>query len=372
MDRFITAHAAGPDWRQTTEQCLTQLGTIPPEANVGFLYVTDGLAAALWGILGFLKERSRIQNWVGTVGLGICSTGLEYHDQPAISVMIAGFPPDSYRVFDTIEDDLSGFVRDNGAWYKDNAGRFGIVHGDPRNPRLPMLIRGLADELDNGFLIGGLTSSHNAYPQIAGGITEGGLSGLLLGPEVEVATSLSQGFAPFGPSHEVTACEDNILITLDGKPALEVMQAAIGEVLARDLQRTAGYIAVALPVLGSDTGEYLVRNLVGYDVKNKLLAIAENTTPGRRLRFCRRDPASAREALLVMLRGLKARAPKPPKGGVYYSCVARGPHLFGPGSKELSLLREELGEFPLTGFFCNGEISHNRLYGYTGVLTLFF
>jgi small ligand-binding sensory domain FIST len=23
------------------------------------------------------------------------------------------------------------------------------------------------------------------------------------------------------------------------------------------------------------------------------------------------------------------------------------------------------------GFFCNGEISHNRLYGYTGVLTLF-
>ena len=30
-----------------------------------------------------------------------------------------------------------------------------------------------------------------------------------------------------------------------------------------------------------------------------------------------------------------------------------------------------LGEVPLVGFFCNGEISHNRLYGYTGVLTLF-
>lgn len=26
---------------------------------------------------------------------------------------------------------------------------------------------------------------------------------------------------------------------------------------------------------------------------------------------------------------------------------------------------------PMVGFFGNGEISHNRLYGYTGVLTLF-
>jgi small ligand-binding sensory domain FIST len=60
-----------------------------------------------------------------------------------------------------------------------------------------------------------------------------------------------------------------------------------------------------------------------------------------------------------------------PRGGVYYSCIGRGASLFGPDSEELKLIREALGEFPLVGFFCNGEISHNRLYGYTGVLTLF-
>jgi small ligand-binding sensory domain FIST len=60
-----------------------------------------------------------------------------------------------------------------------------------------------------------------------------------------------------------------------------------------------------------------------------------------------------------------------PRGGVYYSCVGRGASLFGPDSAELKMIRETLGEFPLVGFFCNGEISHNRLYGYTGVLTLF-
>jgi small ligand-binding sensory domain FIST len=35
-------------------------------------------------------------------------------------------------------------------------------------------------------------------------------------------------------------------------------------------------------------------------------------------------------------------------------------------------IRRQLGDIPLTGFFANGEISNNRLYGYTGVLTLLF
>ena len=30
-----------------------------------------------------------------------------------------------------------------------------------------------------------------------------------------------------------------------------------------------------------------------------------------------------------------------------------------------------LGDFPLIGFFANGEISRDRLYGHTGILTLF-
>ena len=37
----------------------------------------------------------------------------------------------------------------------------------------------------------------------------------------------------------------------------------------------------------------------------------------------------------------------------------------------MKIIERELGDVPLVGFFCNGEISHNRLYTYTGVLTLF-
>jgi small ligand-binding sensory domain FIST len=58
-------------------------------------------------------------------------------------------------------------------------------------------------------------------------------------------------------------------------------------------------------------------------------------------------------------------------GGLYFSCLGRGRNQFGNDSDELKMIRDRLGEFPLAGFFANGEISHDRLYGYTGVLTLF-
>jgi small ligand-binding sensory domain FIST len=72
-----------------------------------------------------------------------------------------------------------------------------------------------------------------------------------------------------------------------------------------------------------------------------------------------------------MLRGLKSELRGAPKGGLYYSCIGRGAQMFGEKSAELRLIGKELGDFPMVGFFCNGEISHDRLYGYTGVLTLF-
>ena len=41
------------------------------------------------------------------------------------------------------------------------------------------------------------------------------------------------------------------------------------------------------------------------------------------------------------------------------------------GRPALEVMKEAIGELPLAGFFCNGGISHDRLYGYTGVLSLF-
>ncbi|HED16228.1 MAG TPA: histidine kinase, partial [Gammaproteobacteria bacterium] len=102
------------------------------------------------------------------------------------------------------------------------------------------------------------------------------------------------------------------------------------------------------------------------------VVIGDWVEDGQKLLFCRRDGASARTDLREQLIKLKQRIGEQDiRGGLYYSCLGRGRYLFGEESQELKLIHEVLGEFPLCGFFANGEIANNQLYGYTGVLTLF-
>ena len=194
------------------------------------------------------------------------------------------------------------------------------------------------------------------------------VGGLLL---TQPISGLTQGCTPLENKHTITRCERNIIVELDGRPALDVFREDIGEVLSKDLSKVAGYIFAGLPVSGSDTGDYLVRNLIGVDPEQKLLAIGDYVEEDDTIMFCRRDGETAREDMLRMLRDLGNRAHGNIRGGVYYTCLGRGRYQFGKDSEELRMIRDELGDFPLVGFFANGEISHNHLYGYTGVLTLF-
>jgi small ligand-binding sensory domain FIST len=371
MHPFHYAHAAAPDWRSVAAHCLEQIGSVPAAANLGLLYVTDALAEELGDLLDHLIQSTGVHQWVGAVGIGVCATGSEYYEEPAAALMLAELPPDGFQVFPSLVKDLDAFDARYGEWSATHSPMLGLVHGDPVNPLTEALVKQLAQRTASGFLVGGLASSRGNTYTIANGVGQGGVSGVLFGQEVGVITRLSQGCSPIGPHRTVTDARRNILITLDGQPALDVLKTDIGEILARDLMRIGGYIFVGLPIPGSDTGDYLVRNLVGIDPNEGLVAVGDLVEPGRELMFCRRDAATAREDLDRMLLALKGRLSAPPRGGIYCSCLGRGVNLFGPDSAELKQIRDTLGDFPLVGFYANGEISQDRLYGYTGVLTLF-
>ena len=193
----------------------------------------------------------------------------------------------------------------------------------------------------------------------------------MLGPQIAVATSLTQGCIPIGPVRRIDDARDNVVMVIDGRPALDVFREDIGPVLAQDLRRAGGVIFAGLPVPGSDTGDYLVRNLMAIDPGRGWVVLGAEIGAGDPILFCRRDPESARRDMIRMTRQLAGRINRPAKAGIYVSCVARGASLFGEPGVETALIRESLGDFPLIGFFANGEISRDRLYGHTGVLTLF-
>jgi small ligand-binding sensory domain FIST len=367
---FLAAHATGDTWGAAAAKIVLGLDPVTAAHRLGFLYVTDAFADDLGEIAVFLRQTTGVPHWVGTVGFGVCGTGTEYFDEPAMAAMVAPIPESAFRMFSGVTSDIDPVLEARADWV--DSPPLTVVHADPRNENVPALVARMAAETD-GFLVGGLTAARNTFPQLAGAVEDGGLSGVMLSLEaVPVQSGLTQGCSPIGPVHEVTSAQDNVLIQLDERPALEVFKEDIGEVLARDLRRVSGYIFAALPVSGSDTGDYMVRNLVGIDPESGAMAIGEDVAPGDRVMFCRRDHDSAVNDMRRMLKDLRGRAGTAPiRGGLYFSCCARGPNQFGEDSAELQLVREELGDFPLAGFFANGEISNNRLYGYTGVLTLF-
>lgn len=371
---FTVGHAAAEGdpatlWGRLTVDCIAQLGPLAAKAELGFVYVTDHLVAHLAEITALLRQSTGIKTWVGSVGIGVLATGTEYFDRPALVVLAAPLPQGSWHLFD--KGEVPSAVR---TWSQADdpmaAPVLGLVHADPRSPDLVESVASLAGDI-GGFLVGGLPSSRGALDQVAGDVTRGGISGVLFRPGLAIVTGLSQGCSPIGPVRTITASQQNVLFEIDGRPALDVFKEDIGEVLARKLERAAGYIHAAFPVSGSDTGDYLVRNLVGIDVERGWLAVGEQVATGDRLLFVRRDRQAAEEDLVRMLQRVKRGCARPPRGGLYFSCVARGPNLFGGDSAELRLVQRELGNVPLVGMFCNGEISNNRLYGYTGVLALF-
>ena len=381
MTAFAFAHMHAETWGPLARGLVDDLDPLPPpadgEAQLGFLYATDALADDFASILTYLRQTLGVEHWVGSLGIGICGGDREYFDQPAAAVMVASLPEAAFRGLPVIEDSMDQIPEAERSWMTETSPPFGVVHGDPMNPDIPSLVESLSLEIENltlevpGFLVGGLTSSRSHQHQLAETITSGGLSGVLFGPQVEVATGLSQGCSPVGGAHNVSECMDNVIMGLDGDPALDVFREDVGELLARDLNRAAGYIHAAFPIRGSDTGDYLVRNLVGIDPERGWLAIGGPVEAGDRVMFVRRDPKAAETDLIRMAEDLKRRLPGPPRGGLYFSCVARGPNMFGEDGQEMALIKSVLGEFPVVGFFGNGEISNNRLYGFTGVLTLF-
>ena len=339
MKAFAFAH--GPDWHA----CVDALGR--PGRGLGFVYFTDALAGEADKILDSLKIQTGVRDWIGSVGTGVLATGTEYQEEPAMAAMVADL--DVFSVF-------SGR-----APLKAN-GSFGIVHADPAAPDLPGLVSDMSAKVSTGYIVGGVSSSRSRTVQIANEVLSGGLSGAVLGEDVAVATRLTQGCTPYPGRFRVTEGEDNLIARLDGRPALEVLLDAVGG------EKTQ--LLVGLPVPGSDTGDYTARNIVGVDPKSGVVAIGDLVEPGMEILFCKRDAAAAKKDLQNILLSLKEAVPEP-RGALYYSCVARGEHMFGRRGAELDLVKRSLGEVPLVGFFCNGEISRDRLYGYTGVLTVF-
>ena len=366
---FASAIALGGEWRAVAAELAARLSGAA--GRLGVLYTSESFAPHLDEMSSVLAAHTAAPDWVSAAGYGVIASGEEHFGESGAAALIMDLPPDGYRLFAGGAETGSGLAARDAAWIEAAAMPLALAHVDPRHPEAAGAVEALATET-GGFLVGGLTAAAGDAPHRAGGET-GCLSGVALSPAtVEIATALSQGCTPLGRARTVTRAQENILIELDGRPALDAFEEDIGEELAADLRRVGGLIFAALPVAGSDTADYTVRNLVAIDPGNRVIAIAEAVPEGGKVLFCRRDRESAVRDMRRMTEDLRRRVgERTIRGGVYVSCAARGPNQFAAPERETEIIRATLGEFPMAGFFANGELNRDRIYAYTGVLTLF-
>lgn len=390
MQPFVVGHATHPQWAGALALAAAQIDaqlavrtdaqSSAQDPTLGLVYFTDHYAPQAEALYAGLCERWPQVKWAGTVGVGVCASGVEYFDEPALVVMLTTLPTGRFHVF-------SGAQR----WPAMDV-QTALVHADGQAPEVVDLIDDLADRTDGGYVFGGLSASRTRSCQIANGVFEGGLSGVAFTRDVALVSRVTQGCQPVGPVRRVTACDRNVVISLDDEPAMqrllddlrirldqprEAMLSLRGTLVGLSDAPTQG----AAPGFHKSFGDDVrVRHLIGLDPGRQGVAVAEMVQTGMQLAFCQRDTDAARRDLVRICAEIRdelagdSDATDPAQriaGAVYVSCAGRGGPHFGAPSAELQIVRHALGDVPLVGFFAGGEIAHRHLYGYTGVLTVF-
>ena len=366
---FYSATSTKKDWRDVVSElsCKLEKGS----GNLGIIYLSEDLLVSLKNIIKELKIETSCHNWLGAGGYGVLSNFGEFYGETSATVLLLDLPEESFKIFSGNENIGLAIKEGETDWLKRAHMPLAITHADPSQPTTMGAIKNLARET-NSYLIGGLTAASGESPHISDQSGKA-ISGALLSPETcEILTGLSQGCSPISETLTITKSQRNIILELDGRPAFDVLLDVTGKEFLDNLQKMGGTIFVAFPIPGSDKADYTVRNLVGLDPQNKVIAISENISDGDKLLFCRRDKESAVKDMYRMSEDLKRRiGEKQIRGGIYISCAARGPNQFPDSARELDIITETLGDFPLAGFYANGEISRDEIYAYTGVLAVF-
>lgn len=365
------------------------------EVSVAFAFITPHFAARFEDLYGLVSEALGPEVFLGCSGGGVIGAFTEVEYAPAVSLVAARLPGVSVRPFRIPASpgalpDLDG---PPGAWERlvgvpaaENPAL--VLLSDPFSARTEALISGLDYAYPQSVKVGGLvsggTSPNTNALFLDGEVLTSGTVGVALSGDIEVDTVVAQGCRPIGELMTVTSCDGNFLYELDETPALDVVRELFASLKDRDLElaRSSLFVGVVMDEfdLEPGPGDFLIRNVIGFDPARGSLAVGERLQPGMRLRFHVRDGETSAEDLALLLDGYArltgdSGPSANPSGTLLFSCLGRGENLYGAPDFDSSLLRERVGEVPMGGFFCNGEIGpvggSTFLHGYTSSFAFF-
>lgn len=334
-----------------------------------------------------LAERLPGRVVLGASAAGVIGNAQELEGKPCISVTAALLPGVKIHAFSIQDEDLPDLDESPRAWEK-LIGLFPtenpqfILLADPFSFRLENFLMGLDFAFPKSSKVGGLASGGNQPGRNALYLNNlclrTGLVGVALTGDIELETVVAQGCRPIGQPLRITECKDNILITVDGQPPVQVLQTLFMALSERDqqLMKQALFLGLAMTATKDKLlpGDFLIRNIIGVDNDHGSVAVGALLRPGQTVQFHLRDSKSSTEDLRAVFERVGDNKTKT-RGALLFSCVGRGKSLYGRPNHDTSFFVQNVGPVPLGGFFCNGEIGPvggtTYLHGYTSSFGLF-
>jgi small ligand-binding sensory domain FIST len=326
-----------------------------------------------------VREELAPRHLLGCVAEGVVAGVRELEEGPAVAVWAGALPGAEIECFHAAAVPTEDGIAVAGFPELDDPGLVALLVDPFTFPAGPFLTRlNEAHEqipLVGGIAAGGRRPGTQALVLNDAVHAEGAVGAVVSG--LSVLTVVSQGCRPIGREATITRCEGNVVYELAGEPALERLRGEVAALSSAERALAAGGLLAGLVIDENrpeyETGDFLMRGLLGADEASGALALGETVRVGQTLRFFVRDAASAD----ADLRRALADAPRRtrPAGALLFTCNGRGTNMFPQPEHDARVVAEALGTQALAGFFCGGEIGpvggKAFLHGFTATLAVF-
>ncbi len=381
--------------QETIEACVEEAAAAVTEqlagkeADLTLAFVSPHFRTQYRAIPELLKDRMPTGLLLGCSGGGIIGGGKEIEQKPAFSLTTAHLPGVDLQAIRSDTLDLPDPDTAPSVWREwlgvDVAKNPNfILLADPFSFRGEEFLSGMDFAYAQSPKVGGLASGAQAQGGNAmylGDKTYNqGLVGVALSGNIHLDTIVAQGCRPIGKPMSITQCDQTLLQEVDGKPPLAMLEEMVDSLneYDRKLLRTSLFLGIEMDPLKDDPGQgdFLIRNLMGVDRESGALSIGALLREGQLVQFHLRDKVMSSEDLKVMLSRYQSKDGwREAKGALLFSCLGRGEYLYGQPNHDSDMFRTKIGNIPLGGFFCNGEIGPvgktTFLHGYTSSFGIF-
>jgi small ligand-binding sensory domain FIST len=367
--------------REAARSALDRAGV--SRADWGLVFATMTHRPHFAAMLAEVQSTLQTHDLSGCSGAGVIGAGIEIESGPGVAVLAVQSDRITARVSLEPGSDDMGRTAAAEMGRRIEAGRGLLVAlPDPFAVRPDLMLEVLGAASPGTPVVGAAAAGGpralSTFQFSGRNVATRSLAALHLAGALRQSVGITQGCQPLGPACRVTRTAENLVLELDGRPALEVLRGRLPEPLRDSLERLGGHLFVGLPAdpdaLTVEPGEYLVRPLVAIDPDRGALLLGDEVREGRPLLVVLRDGGAARDDLKAMLERLPAPRPSPWAFGLYFNCAGRGAALHGVPGVDSAYIARRFGDLPIAGFFGNAEIAplrgRNHLFTYTGVLAL--